>query len=893
MGKTHRNSLKPGYRLHWYEIIKVLGQGGFGITYLARDTNLEKNVAIKEYLPIELAVREKDHSIHPLTEDRSKQYQWGLERFISEARTLSRYDHPNIVRVHAVFEENNTGYMVMSYEHGRTLQELLSGKKTMEEAALLKILIPILGGLELVHESGFVHRDIKPDNIFIREDGSPVLLDFGSARQALGEKTKTLTSLVTPGYAPFEQYYSKSDEQGPWTDIYGMGATLYRAIAGITPLDAVDRSKYLLEDKKDLYVPAVEIGKGTYSSRFLKAIDHALQFRQKDRPQSIHEWKQEFNVADDLAEIKRIEEIEKTPTQPGTKIIKPHRPGFRSSYLSIPFILILGVIIYYFQDQLSQIISGYMPEETDVTTIETPLDKEEIFKQKQQQEISKLLNNAESRFKSEQYLEPPGDNALEYYLKVIELEPNNLAAVGGKQKIFDHYLGLADKLLVENKFAGAEKALLKADIAKPESREVKLKSLKIKEKKEELERIAKEKEQQRLEEERKRLEEEQRLAKLEKQKQEEQRKKEEEEKRLAEEKRIKEEQKTKRLAELEKQRIEEEKRLADEARLAELERQRQVEEAKKQKEEEKKRNFKTIITEAEQAIINKNKNLAISKFSEALLLYPDDVSVNLGLKNAENLKHKLCYDVLGKWIWDKAFGQEIIILNEDGTIDYQISVKGSGSWECTNPENRIIKIRLSLAGFSNEWLSEYSADGTCLTGPETWGSRGCYHRSESDKKTVKPGPEKQIKKAEEDKSENINLVKQERQSDPVNTSITNTINEKSIILEVNSVPSSLNKWGINNKMVKEEFEKGLLKNNFELVDNNANLKMKVNVDAEQFTVCCVPNFTVSGFKKDNNGTEFSNSFWSGKITSGVSGVNPNLIKIQISELIDRFSNELK
>jgi len=215
-GKIHRNSLKPGHKVLWYEIKEVLGQGGFGITYLAYDPNLKTNVAIKEYLPIELAVREGDFSVHPVTEDRGKQYKWGLDRFIKEAQTLAQFDHPNIVRVYSVTEENNTAYMVMAFEHGQTLQEKLKGKKTLEESELLKILIPILGGLEQIHKAGFIHRDIKPDNIFIRNDGSPVLLDFGSARQALGEETKTLTSLVTPGYAPFEQYFSKSDEQGEY-----------------------------------------------------------------------------------------------------------------------------------------------------------------------------------------------------------------------------------------------------------------------------------------------------------------------------------------------------------------------------------------------------------------------------------------------------------------------------------------------------------------------------------------------------------------------------------------------------------------------------------------------------------------------------------------------------
>jgi len=239
---TSRNALPPGYKLHWYVIKEVLGQGGFGITYLADDTNLNHSVAIKEFLPVEMALREGDASVHPVSGEQGDNFQWGLDRFISEAQTLARFRHNNIVRVFTVFSENNTAYMVMEYERGQGLHEILKYKDKLSPWEALDILLPILDGLEQVHEAGFIHRDIKPPNIFIREDGSPVLLDFGSARQSLGEHTRTLTTMVSPGYAPFEQYVSKSDKQGPWTDIYGLGATMYRAVTGKSPPNAVDRS---------------------------------------------------------------------------------------------------------------------------------------------------------------------------------------------------------------------------------------------------------------------------------------------------------------------------------------------------------------------------------------------------------------------------------------------------------------------------------------------------------------------------------------------------------------------------------------------------------------------------------------------------------------------------
>ncbi|MCH9047848.1 MAG: SEL1-like repeat protein [Proteobacteria bacterium] len=292
--KHHLNSLKPGHKIHWYEINEILGEGGFGITYLAHDINLNHEVAIKEYMPVDIATREADGTVHPISAEKKENYLWGLERFLDEAKTIAQFQHPNIVRVRSVFEANNTAYMVMDYELGESLHEILMRRKTLEEEDIKNIIFPIIDGIRIVHAAGFIHRDIKPANIFIRVDGDPVLLDFGSARESLGMTQQSMTSIVSRGYAPIEQHHSGDELQGSWTDIYSLGATLYRCIAGVPPSDAIDRSASISLASRDTYVSAHEFSDGQYSNGLLQAIDDALQFKIQDRPQDISEWKLKF-----------------------------------------------------------------------------------------------------------------------------------------------------------------------------------------------------------------------------------------------------------------------------------------------------------------------------------------------------------------------------------------------------------------------------------------------------------------------------------------------------------------------------------------------------------------------------------------------------------------------
>ena len=205
-GEGHKQALPPGFRLGSYRVVRVLGVGGFGVTYLCEHTSLGHRVAVKEYLPNEFAVRE-GATVHPKSAADRDDFEWGLARFVDEARTLTRFRHPNLVRVSDYFEANNTAYIVMDYEDGEPLDVLLKRHGTLTEAQLKRVLLPVADGLRQVHAAGFLHRDIKPSNIFVRRsDESPVLLDFGSARQALGRKSRSMTAIASAGYSPPEQY---------------------------------------------------------------------------------------------------------------------------------------------------------------------------------------------------------------------------------------------------------------------------------------------------------------------------------------------------------------------------------------------------------------------------------------------------------------------------------------------------------------------------------------------------------------------------------------------------------------------------------------------------------------------------------------------------------------
>lgn len=287
-------ALTPGYEVLWYTIDRVLGQGGFGITYLAHDRNLDRAVAIKEYLPTSFAFRQEDYSVKPITGDHRENFVWGLGSFLKEAQTLARFSHPNIVRVHSVFEENNTAYMVMEYEHGQNLAKLYKQRKNQNQAFFEQVFFPIIDGLKEIHKFEFIHRDIKPANIYIREDGTPVLIDFGSARQTTQQQTSEMTTLVSQGYTPLEQYSANYGDQGPWTDIYAMAATLYEGIVGRKPDESLSRSACLMRAKPDLLQRLDAQEYPGFTQQFLDAVHAGLKLEPEGRPQTLEAWAQIF-----------------------------------------------------------------------------------------------------------------------------------------------------------------------------------------------------------------------------------------------------------------------------------------------------------------------------------------------------------------------------------------------------------------------------------------------------------------------------------------------------------------------------------------------------------------------------------------------------------------------
>ncbi len=382
MTAEHEQALPVGTRLGDYRLDAVIGHGGFGITYRAFDTQLAKFVAIKEYLPVEFAMRRPDGQVAPRGSRFADDFAWGRERFLDEARALARFRHVHIVPVLRYFEANGTAYTVMEFEDGNSVAQLLrQPNRRLQPDEVRRLADGLLAGLGAVHAQGFLHRDIKPSNIIVRRDGVPILIDFGAARQAMGGRTRTLTGILTPQYAPIEQYALDS-KQGPWSDIYSAAAVLHHAIAGFPPPDAASRVG------TDPYRPLAVTQADRFDSTLLTAVDRGLAFAPDQRPQTIEAWRVQFGAALPIVEDAPTERLpgavqavqsngprlggvsrsgdEHLPL-PSAGNVSTEPPARRSRVgmgLTLVFIALAAVGLWKFQPQMRELIAGAPKVET-------------------------------------------------------------------------------------------------------------------------------------------------------------------------------------------------------------------------------------------------------------------------------------------------------------------------------------------------------------------------------------------------------------------------------------------------------------------------------------------------------------------------------------------------
>ena len=318
-----RGTLPAGTRLRNYELLSVLGHGGFGITYYAKDTTLGREVAVKEYLPTALALRENGATVVPRSTQLAEDFIWGRERFLEEARILATLEGaPAVVRVYDFLEANGTAYMIMGLARGDTLEQRLKRDGKLPPAIIQRMLERLLDGLEAVHKTGFLHRDVKPANVVLDANNNPTLIDFGASRSSMADRTAAMTAIFTPRYAAAEQL--TSDKQGPWTDIYSLSATLYHAIRGKAPPSSLERAL------NDTYEPLAKLSLEGYPPGILKGIDAGLSVRAKNRPQSIAEWRDTlFEVDEQVPDDTVFERPKPRPTPPPAPVpalSPPSRP---------------------------------------------------------------------------------------------------------------------------------------------------------------------------------------------------------------------------------------------------------------------------------------------------------------------------------------------------------------------------------------------------------------------------------------------------------------------------------------------------------------------------------------------------------------------------------------
>jgi serine/threonine protein kinase len=282
------DALLAGTRLAEFEIREVLGAGGFGIVYRAWDEALQRDVALKEYMPVSLAGRGAGERVTLRSRTHEENFALGLQSFVNEARLLARFDQPALVKVFRFWEANGTAYMAMPLYKGRTLRQMRKAMApgALDDAWARALIEPLLGALEVMHDAAVYHRDIAPDNILWCDDNRPVLLDFGAARLVLADRTQNVTAILKPQFAPIEQYAeTQSMRQGPWTDLYALASTCYFMLTGRAPLPATAR---VMGDELE---PLASLAPPGCSPRLLQVLDWAMAVRPQDRPQSVAQFR--------------------------------------------------------------------------------------------------------------------------------------------------------------------------------------------------------------------------------------------------------------------------------------------------------------------------------------------------------------------------------------------------------------------------------------------------------------------------------------------------------------------------------------------------------------------------------------------------------------------------
>src|SRR5271166_4873931 len=365
----YRLALPVGFQLEEYRIVSVLGQGGFGITYLAYDTRLAIEVAIKEMLPRDYATRIANFEIIPKSRSDQQRFAWSKERFIEEARMLARLSHANIVRVFRFLEHHGTACMVMEFVRGQNFLEWMRRHRKPTQQELNSVLLPLLDGLGYLHYEGLLHRDISPENIFITEKGRPMLLDFGSARATV-DRNRILTGVVRPGYSPIEQYQTV-EPQGPFTDLYALAGVMIHAITGHLPPLSMDRL-----GSRDPFEPIRQRYRDRYRENFLKALDAAFAVRPEDRLRSAAEWRK--MLAADSREPQSKQNRLPSPDKKVDRSSKAKRetPKAKSPLwlfaLGLMALAAVGAGLYFSQTNRPEPTPQPLPWETPQPTLSTP-----------------------------------------------------------------------------------------------------------------------------------------------------------------------------------------------------------------------------------------------------------------------------------------------------------------------------------------------------------------------------------------------------------------------------------------------------------------------------------------------------------------------------------------